>query len=675
MSKSIPSKSFGYQPEINGLRGLAVICVIANHIAPSVFPGGFIGVDIFFLISGYVITLSLHKHGRSPFFVFIKDFYGRRIKRIIPALIFYVFTAGIIASLFVSDPRTYLKTGFFSLFGASNLYLIKISSDYFGPQSSMNPFTQTWSLGVEEQFYLIFPIFLWLLAVGTAQFKKKIALIVLATVSIISYTYFFIQSDVNPTYAYYSPLTRSWELLLGAIIFLSKANIGTYSSRLNFHNIFLISILASLFIPKSHLLLAVTIAAFSTALLLSADLNKTYVWSLLLFRPLQFTGTISYSLYLWHWGVIVLAKWTIGDSPFCSLIQILLMISLGYSSYRLFEDKRAAIQTLSPTGAKIIYPLSFIVTIISTFSLWRQNFLYLGRGKNTSAYTILSDSRFKVSVNRQTTFNQLISDCHLTPQFLPSSGAPRHNAKIFLDSCISTSSDSPRIYLIGDSFAQITGPLLLKIAQDFDMELVPIIGYGCPFPFPNSSVSSAAKANCPNFNTRYLHNKLTSVVKDGDIVIVRLYLEKSEYISHSTRTPITLNPYLGALAELSSLISKKNASLVLIGSNPTLTDRQLLDADPQWFQKLQTSGKSFFQPSMPESHLYSILDSSLADHSKRHGYHYLSTQKYLCNSTKSCSLQKNSIPLYSDTSHLSEYALSLFYDELKSKIAASVNAK
>ena len=672
MPKRISSKSLGYQPEINGLRGLAVIFVIANHLFPAIFSGGFVGVDIFFLISGYVITLSLHKHKRTPFIAFVKDFYGRRIKRIIPALAAYVLLAGIISSLFISDPRTYLKTGIASLLGASNLYLIKISSDYFGAQSAMNPFTQTWSLGVEEQFYLIFPILLWSLAVGSAQFKRKLSLIIFGAASIASYIYFFIQSGIHPAYAYYSPLARSWELLLGAIIFLLRHNIGTFGSRSNLHNVSLISIIALLFVPKSSLLPAVTIAAFSTALLLCTDLINTRVWSLLLARPLQFAGTISYSLYLWHWGVIVFAKWTIGDSPLSVIVQLLVMISIGFFSYRIFEHKRSRIQSLKLSASRIFYPLSFAIVVSSSFSLFRKNTIYLGQ--SSSAYSFSSDSRFNLSLNRQNSFNQLINDCHLTPQFLSSAGPSRNSDLTFLDSCLSKSSNSRKIYLVGDSFAQIVGPLLAKIAQDSDMELVPIIGYGCPFPFLNSSISNSVKSSCPNLDTSYLYEKLSSVARDGDIVVVRLYLEKSEYFDYSSPRPVSPNPYSNALAELSSILSQKISTLVLIGSNPTLTDSQFLNADPQWFQTLQTSGNPFFEPSTPESSLFDLLDTSLIHHSKLHGYRYVSTKKYLCDSAHSCYLQKDSIPMYSDTSHLSEYALSLLYEDLTQQIASITNS-
>lgn len=150
-SEAKASKS-KYRPEIDGLRAFAVIAVIINHFNKDILPGGYLGVDIFFVISGYVITSSLYDRKSKDFKDFLTGFYERRLKRLIPALLVFVLITSILICLFNSNPGLSLQTGLTSLFGLSNLYLLRKSTDYFAQSTELNVFTHTWSLGVEEQF-------------------------------------------------------------------------------------------------------------------------------------------------------------------------------------------------------------------------------------------------------------------------------------------------------------------------------------------------------------------------------------------------------------------------------------------------------------------------------------------------------------------------------------------
>ena len=184
-----------YRPEIDGLRAFAVVAVIINHFNKEILPNGYLGVDIFFVISGFVITSSLYQRPSKNFKDFIGGFYERRIKRLVPALAVFVLVTSIAICLFNPEPYLSLWTGLTSLFGLSNLYLLKHSTDYFAQSTELNVFTHTWSLGVEEQFYILFPFLIWFSGFGrqTKNGARNLFLIVgtLTIASLIGFLYVY----------------------------------------------------------------------------------------------------------------------------------------------------------------------------------------------------------------------------------------------------------------------------------------------------------------------------------------------------------------------------------------------------------------------------------------------------------------------------------------------------
>ena len=170
-----------YRPEIDGLRAFAIIAVIINHFNKDFLPTGYLGVDIFFVISGYVICSSISRRRSLNFKEFILSFYERRIRRLIPALIIFVLITSILISFFSPKPFGQIGTGFASLFGVSNIALFWKSKDYFSEIITLNPFTHTWSLGVEEQFYFFLPLIAWFtgFAKGIKNGEKKFLFIIL----------------------------------------------------------------------------------------------------------------------------------------------------------------------------------------------------------------------------------------------------------------------------------------------------------------------------------------------------------------------------------------------------------------------------------------------------------------------------------------------------------------
>lgn len=160
---SIDKTHHSYRPDIDGLRAIAVVAVILNHLEHSVLPGGYLGVDIFFVISGYVITSSLASNSDTHLGRTLLDFYSSRVRRLVPALIVMTLLTAAAIRLFDPYPGVSIITAAVSLFGLSNIFLFSQAINYFGHSAQLNPFSHTWSLGVEEQFYLLFPFIMhWL---------------------------------------------------------------------------------------------------------------------------------------------------------------------------------------------------------------------------------------------------------------------------------------------------------------------------------------------------------------------------------------------------------------------------------------------------------------------------------------------------------------------------------
>lgn len=208
-----------YRSDIDGLRAIACISVVLFHAFPSILRGGFVGVDIFFVISGFLISSILYRHlfnEKAPGKINIIDFYIRRVRRIFPALIAVLVTT-LALGWFVLLPDEYQLLGKHTIGGATyinNLMLFKESGDYFNPSSNAKPLLHLWSLGIEEQFYLIFPLILWLI------YKSKLNfVIVLSAFTLLS---FFLNKNAvshnHQTAAFYLPWCRFWELSAGAIL-------------------------------------------------------------------------------------------------------------------------------------------------------------------------------------------------------------------------------------------------------------------------------------------------------------------------------------------------------------------------------------------------------------------------------------------------------------------------
>lgn len=302
------TSSTTYRPDIDGLRAVAVGAVVAYHVGSLHMYGGYVGVDVFFVISGFLISSIIFSEIAASRFS-IAGFYERRIRRIFPALFAMLLVYSIAAWVFFlpSELVDYAKTLMATTASVSNFYLW-LQSGYFDHRNA-NPLLHTWSLAVEEQFYILFPIFL-ILARRVIPRRLRESVVVL---SVLSLALSIIEVAKNPDTAFYMPYTRAWEMLLGTIVALGLFPPLRSAWLRNLAAITgMAMILYSVFFYTSATRFpgfAALLPCVGSALIIGAGISgKSIVYSILSWRPLVFTGLISYSLYLWHWPVIMVYR-------------------------------------------------------------------------------------------------------------------------------------------------------------------------------------------------------------------------------------------------------------------------------------------------------------------------------------------------------------------------------
>ena len=302
-----------YRSEIDGLRALAVMAVVAYHADIPGFSGGFVGVDVFFVISGYLITQHLCAELVKTGKISLLDFYSRRVRRLFPALVVTILVTLLIWGMFfIGDPEDthpFIKSIRYSLFGMANLFFSKSSGGYFDRQTTSMPLLHFWSLGVEEQFYLVWP---WLLLLLYFVGRMRLMLTGLVIYGLVSFALaqYLITGNRQPDAFYFMP-PRAWELAVGGILVfirpLLASGLNSFSSLIG---LFLI-LMPVFFYSASTVFPGLTAIppVFGTALLIFTTDSKTnpvrnFFGSKLAVK----IGVLSYGWYLWHWPLLALAR-------------------------------------------------------------------------------------------------------------------------------------------------------------------------------------------------------------------------------------------------------------------------------------------------------------------------------------------------------------------------------
>jgi peptidoglycan/LPS O-acetylase OafA/YrhL len=349
MSKAIPKTpelpNHQYRSDIDGLRAFAVLSVVLFHAFPEFITGGFIGVDVFFVISGFLISTIIFEKLEQGSFSFI-DFYARRIRRIFPALILVLVTSFILGwcILFVSE---YKQLGKHIAVGAGFIanFILWSESSYFDNLADTKPLLHLWSLGIEEQFYIVWPPILW-----TVWRLRLRILPIIFTIAIASFAWNLYSISIDPVATFYSPLTRFWELLIGSLLAyvtvfqakypklainsIAQANIYSWiGCGLFIAGLLLINKESSF--PGGWALLPTLGAALMIKAGPSAWFNRVVLGN----SVLVWFGLISYPLYLWHWSLLSFSRILSSSVPELEIRigVVALSVLLSWLTYRFVE--------------------------------------------------------------------------------------------------------------------------------------------------------------------------------------------------------------------------------------------------------------------------------------------------------------------------------------------------
>lgn len=364
-----------FRPDIEGLRALAVAGVVAFHFGLTALPGGFTGVDIFFVISGYLITRHLVAEISDTGRLDLLRFYARRARRLLPAALF-VIAATLAAGAIILSPEEqalYSKGAMFASAYMINLWLIRWSFDYFANDAASNPFIHYWSLSVEEQFYLAWPALLMLAA--WMKPGKRAIMVAIAAVGLASFFLCAWLTSVSQSWAFYFSPLRAWEFAAGGLASMVPARLLQERPRLgralSLTGLAMIGVayltfsedapfpgfLALLPVVGTVLLLKAGAAGArdGTPRLRNSELNC--VNAALALPPLQWIGRLSYSLYLWHWPVIVYAGMLAPElTPAERLYCLALTFALSILSYHLIENPIRRSGWLMANAARALVP-------------------------------------------------------------------------------------------------------------------------------------------------------------------------------------------------------------------------------------------------------------------------------------------------------------------------------
>lgn len=612
-----------YRSDIDGLRAVAVLMVVFYHAGFSFIPGGFVGVDVFFVVSGYLITSILHRELQDGNFTFT-SFYTRRIKRILPAY-YVVGFATLCAGYFLLLPADYTKLSISFLSASTflaNFFFWFESGGYFSGAADEMPLLHTWSLSVEEQFYFFWPVFLVLAAKFFSKGKLILLTIVAILVSFSLAEFLSRQASVLVSSASYFLLpTKIGELLIGALLALSP-NTGKGLSKAGANVIAMIA-LALMIVPSLTLTkesIFPGIYSFFPCLgamlmIYAGKYHQTICYKLLSLKPMVFIGLISYSLYLWHWPIMAFARYL--QYEFTLIMGVMLTlasVAVSYLSWKYVETPTRHSKGFGVISLKyFVFPL---VACVGCVFIINQFSGFSGRLDNNSKYFAV-----KESIKGPSTENGWCHD---------------YNQASGFDCLIGDKNGEINALLWGDSHGGTYSPFVDVLAKQLGMRVTSLTYSGCT-PFIADKGNGANPALC-----RKSRNYAIKSLEAGkyDVVIIGARVDS---IMKSFR--LNIDDYFDAI----EFASKRAKKVIVLGQVPMFdSDMASISLRKAFLEEKMHSERKAFE----SSHWVDVANKKLQTFVLSLDNVDMVATSYLFQNDGQYSPISDDVLLYSDTNHL-----------------------
>lgn len=609
-----------YRPEIDGLRAIAVVAVVLYH-AGFGFHGGLVGVDVFFVISGYLITSLLYREWETSGHIDLVAFYARRVRRIVPALVVVV-AATVIASALLLSPFGEIQqaawSGAASLTFVANFFFQFHSGGYFDPSSERMPLLHIWSLGVEEQFYILWPLGLLVML----RLRHNATVAVVAACGLGSLVLAEVLMYGNPQAAFYQMPARFWELALGGLITLRPSG-KLADGRMPAAVGSLVVVAATLF-PSAHFPGTGALPAVLGAGLLIYAIHGSnqlgWAGAVLRSQPMVFFGLISYSLYLWHWPLLALARATHAGQLPIELRALLcgVAVVLAWLSFR-YVERPLRRPNPKMTNGKVVFGGVFASAALAFASVTLGNVLQREPPPNDPA----SRTERDMPENR--------IRCNFRGD-QPLDDFPRPG-------CNSIEGKPVRVVIWGDSHALAWQPFAWILAQKLGVAATSYTRDACApaLDFDNGKRPLEAQ-RCRDFNR---------------LVVDRLHGIDTLIISASWPDELPGTDFNGKFEATIQAIAPHVPKIILLGPTPLLRDSVPVCIRARNLPACAVARRDYDAQSAGAR---TLLRSIAAKHPN---VEYLELADFFCNK-ESCPAMKDGYSLYWDSNHVASTAVRAF---------------
>ncbi|QEV99888.1 acyltransferase [Microbacterium caowuchunii] len=580
-----------FLPHVQGLRAIAVLLVVLYHFWPGRLPGGYVGVDVFFVISGFLITGHLMRELTATGTVRLGQFWARRARRLLPASLLVLLVCALVAAspylMPVSGLQREISEILASTFYVENWYLAFTSADYLNHAGDPSMVQHYWSLSLEEQFYVLWPLIMLFAAwAGVRWFggrTRRVILITLAVVSAASLVFCIVFTLTDPAPAYFVTFGRMWEFGLGAMLALVPAlrirnAVGSF--LLGWAGILALVYTAFRFDASTPFPgYSALLPALGAAAVIAASNSERwwYPTRLLAVPPMRFTGDISYSLYLWHWPLIVIAPsvpfW--GLTIYHRVALLLLCFVLAWLTKRFVEDPFRGWKVLTARPAKV--------------SLWASLVAMVLVAGTAGGAWALNAPAYREGVEQLAELRESPPECFGAASVLdPSCGGERVSTAILPspgfagvdkpadEQCFvqlngaepvvcefgSDAADAPTVALIGDSHAFQLLPTFQRIAQENGWRLVTYVKGACPWSATPLATSGAFGDAC----TQWREAVTADLVADPPDVVFTAAIATTPYASAGFAS--SYDAAVAGYREAWSTMTEAGVPIVTVVDNP-----------------------------------------------------------------------------------------------------------